>query len=78
MLTRIPLSFLLSHVTTVKNTREISVGDLNKELAKHWIMISNGYGDIKNITFRIAHMGDTQLWELYGLLKLIEEILGLE
>ena len=64
-------------LTTIKNTREISVGDLNKELAKHWIMISNGYGDIKNITFRIAHMGDTQLWELYGLLKLIEEILGL-
>jgi len=64
-------------LTTIKNTRGISVKDLNKELAKHWIMISNGYGKLKEETFRIAHMGDTQLWELYGLLKLIEEILTL-
>ena len=65
-------------LTTVKNTRGISVSGLNKELAKHWIMISNGYGKLKEETFRIAHMGDTQVWELYGLLKLIDEILELE
>ena len=39
--------------------------------------ISNGYGGLKGKTFRIAHMGDTQLDEIEGLLKAIENILGL-
>lgn len=65
-------------LTTIKNTKEISVGDLNKALAEKGYMISNGYGDLKNKTFRIAHMADTQMDELQALLRTIEEILGLE
>ncbi|GAB6106170.1 pyridoxal-phosphate-dependent aminotransferase family protein [Fusibacter bizertensis] len=64
-------------LTTVKNTRDISVSDLNKELGKRGYMISNGYGKLKDVTFRIAHMADTQVEELKTLLSVIEEILGL-
>ena len=64
-------------LTNVKNTREISVGALNKELAKRGLCISNGYGKMKDITFRIAHMADTTLPEIRDLLFEIEDILGL-
>jgi len=64
-------------LTCIKNTRGISVKELNEELAKHYVRISNGYGELKEKTFRIAHMGDTQVQDIYGLLSLIEEILNL-
>jgi aspartate aminotransferase-like enzyme len=40
-------------------------------------MISNGYGKLKEKTFRVAHMGDTQEWEIRGLLATIDRILDL-
>ena len=46
-------------LTTIKNTRGISVAELNKKLGEHGYMISNGYGSLKEVTFRIAHMADT-------------------
>lgn len=64
-------------LTCVTNTRGISVADLNRELGRQWAQISNGYGDLKEKTFRIAHMGDTQEWEIRGLLATIDRILGL-
>lgn len=65
-------------LTTLKNTKGINVGDLNKELEKRGYMISNGYGDLKEKTFRIAHMADTQKETLMALLGEIEDILGLK
>jgi aspartate aminotransferase-like enzyme len=44
-------------LTTITNTRKISVQALNGELGKMGMQISNGYGDLKEKTFRIAHMG---------------------
>ena len=64
-------------LTNVKNTRDISVGDLNKKLAMRGFTISNGYGKLKDKTFRIAHMGETTLPEIKELLENIEDILGL-
>lgn len=64
-------------LTTIKNTKGNSVADLNKELAKRGFMISNGYGDLKEKTFRIAHMADTQMEALQELLKAIEAIWNL-
>ncbi len=61
-------------LTTVKNTTGKSVSDLNKELAKHGFMISNGYGDLKEKAFRIAHMADTKPETLNELLALIDKI----
>ncbi len=69
--------FLSNTVTTVKNTRGISVADLNKALAERGAMISNGYGNLKEQTFRIAHMGDLTLDDINWLLGQIEDILGL-
>jgi len=64
-------------LTTIRNTKNISVSDLNKELGKKGYMISNGYGDLKDVTFRIAHMAETTLDEIKTLLNIIDEILSL-
>lgn len=65
-------------VTCIKNTRGISVDELNKTLIREYGMrISNGYGDLREKTFRIAHMGDLTPADIYGVLRAIEEILGL-
>jgi len=64
-------------LTNIKNTRNISISDLNKELGKRGMVVSNGYGKLKDVTFRIAHMADTTLPEIRALLFEIEDILGL-
>jgi aspartate aminotransferase-like enzyme len=69
--------YLSNTLTTIKNTKEISVKDLNSELGKRGFMLSNGYGDLKEKTFRIAHMADLTLDEVKELLNNIEDILGL-
>ncbi|EKY29328.1 pyridoxal-phosphate-dependent aminotransferase family protein [Clostridium celatum] len=69
--------YLSNTLTTVKNTRGINVAELNKELGKRGFQISNGYGDIKEKTFRIAHMADCTVLEVNELLKNINDILGL-
>ncbi len=61
-------------LTTVKNTKGISVSDLNKKLGEHGYMISNGYGDLKEVTFRIAHMADATVEEIHELLALIDKL----
>ena len=63
-------------MTTVKNTRNIDVGELNRKLGEAGYMISNGYGQLKDITFRIAHMGDTTLEEVKQLLDTIDRIIS--
>lgn len=71
--------FLSDTVTTISNTRGISVADLNTELGKRGAMISNGYGTkLKEKTFRIAHMGDLTVADISWLLGEINDILGLE
>jgi aspartate aminotransferase-like enzyme len=68
----------LSHtVTNVANTRGISVAGLNDELRKRGAIISNGYGDLKEKCFRIAHMGDLTPDDIKWLLGQIDDILGL-
>jgi aspartate aminotransferase-like enzyme len=64
-------------LTNVKNTREISVAALNKALGMRGMVVSNGYGKMKDKTFRIAHMAETTLPEIKNLLENIEDILGL-
>jgi aspartate aminotransferase-like enzyme len=69
--------YLSNTVTNVENTRSISVAGLNNELGKRGAMISNGYGDLKEKCFRIAHMGDLQVSDIQWLLGEINDILGL-
>lgn len=69
--------YLSNTLTTIRNTRNISVGDLNKELAKRGYEISNGYGDLKEKTFRISHMADMTMEDVKSVTKEIEDVLGL-
>ncbi len=70
--------YLSNTLTTIKNTRNISVSDLNKKLGERGFMISNGYGDLKEVTFRISHMADYTLDEVKEVIANINDILGLE
>jgi aspartate aminotransferase-like enzyme len=40
--------------------------------------VSDGYGVMKDKTFRIAHMADSTIADIRGVLFEIEEILGLK
>lgn len=64
-------------VTNVANTRGIVVADLNGELGRRGATISNGYGELKEKCFRIAHMGDLTVADIRWLLGEIDDILGL-
>lgn len=63
-------------VTCVRNTRGISVPDLNEFLRPKEMQIAEGDGQIAGETFRIAHMGDTTLEEVRSLLQAIDEFLS--
>ncbi len=60
-------------LTTVKNTRGIDVAAVIKAVQeKHNTVFGNGYGKLKQETFRIAHMGDITLDDLKDLLSWID------
>lgn len=63
-------------LTTIKNTRGISISDLNKKLGENGYMISNGYGSLKEVTFRIAHMADVTMDDIHELLALIDRLIA--
>jgi aspartate aminotransferase-like enzyme len=57
-------------LTTIQNTRGINVAEVISSIQKkHNTVFGNGYGKLKELTFRIAHMGDITLDEL-------EELIG--
>lgn len=63
-------------VTSIRNTRGTSIADLNGFLReKHGMILSNGYGDLKEKTFRIGHMGANDLAAHQQLLDAIDEFL---
>jgi len=64
-------------LTAVKNTRGINVAEtIGAIQEKHNTIFGNGYGKLKEETFRIAHMGDITLDELKELLGWIDEETG--
>ena len=64
---------LSNTLTVIKN---INISQLNSKLMEKGMQIANGYGDLKEKTFRISHMGDYQLEDIQYLLDTIDEILG--
>jgi len=70
-----PEGFRSQTVTTVKNERGIDVSDLNIFLKQRGMRLANGYGPLKNDTFRIAHMGEIQMEDLEELFAAMEEYL---
>ncbi len=69
--------YMSNTLTTITNTRDIDVGALNKELGARGFQISNGYGKMKEKTFRIAHMAECQLDDIKELIDNIDDILNL-
>ena len=64
-------------LTTVKNTRGINVSETISSIQqKHNTIFGNGYGKLKEETFRIAHMGDITLEDLKELLGWIDDEIG--
>lgn len=70
--------YLSDTVTCIKNTKEISISSLNAKLGDKGYLISNGYGPLKEKTFRIAHMADMKPKDIRGLLGAIDEILEID
>lgn len=70
-----PEGYRSQTVTTIKNERGINVPDLNAFLMEREMRIAGGYGPIKESTFRIAHMGETQMEDIDKLLEAMEEYL---
>ncbi len=64
-------------LTAVKNTRGINVAEtINAIQEKHNTIFGNGYGKLKEETFRIAHMGDITLDDLKELSGWIDAEIG--
>ncbi len=62
-------------LTCIHNTKKTDIRKLNDELGKRGYIISDGYGKIKDSTFRIAHMADITMSDLKELLSTIDSIL---
>lgn len=68
-------NYLSNTVTAIKNTKDLDMPNLIKKLEEENYVISNGYGDLKNKTFRISHMGDYRIEDIQALLETINDIL---
>ncbi len=72
------MSAILSNtVTNIENTRGIQRCRFEQGARQRGAVISNGYGDLKEKCFRIAHMGDLTLADMQWLTAQIDDILGL-
>ena len=64
-------------VSCVKNTLGKNFKALSEKLAEKGFSIGNGYGKLKDVTFRIGHMGEWNTAGIKQVLSLIDEIWGL-
>lgn len=71
-----PEGYRSKTVTTIENRLEIDIAALNSYLLEHGMRIANGYGPLKNKTFRIAHMGETRLSDIDQLLDVFDTFLA--
>ncbi len=63
-------------VTCITNTRGIPFSELNAAMGKRGYLMSNGYGALKDKTFRIAHMADTTMEDIEAMLKDLDEVVA--
>lgn len=63
-------------LTAVRNTPLVNVPALNIYLKQRGMQISNGYGKLRDKTFRLAHMGDVTYAEFDSLLEAISDYLS--
>ncbi len=63
-------------VTTVSNTLSLDIAELNTFLMSKGMQIADGYGKLRGSTFRIAHMGETQIEDINNLLTALDEFIA--
>jgi aspartate aminotransferase-like enzyme len=68
-----PEGYRSQTVTTAVNHLNLDVPSLNRSLLDRGMRIANGYGRLKGDTFRIAHMGETQMEDIEKLLAAIDD-----
>jgi aspartate aminotransferase-like enzyme len=71
-----PEGYRSKTVTTVINNLELDITALNEFLLSRGMRIANGYGPLKDKTFRIAHMGETQIEDIKRLLAAMDDYMG--
>jgi aspartate aminotransferase-like enzyme len=64
-------------VSTINNSKSTDIPALNKFLLTKGMRIANGYGDLKDKTFRIAHMGEISMSDVDSLLGFMEDFMAL-
>ncbi len=62
-------------VVTIKNAHNWDISTLNKFLQTRGMRIANGYGKIKDLTYRVATMGETQLSDVHQLTAAMEDFM---
>ena len=63
-------------VSTIKNNIEIDISKMVSTLMDRGYKIVNGYGDLRNKTFRIGHMGEITLKDLREMLEVLTDIIS--
>ncbi len=63
-------------VTAVNNTLGLDIGKLNTFLMSRGMRIADGYGKLRSSTFRIAHMGETQIADINNLLAAMNDYIA--
>lgn len=67
-----PADYRSKSVVTIKNAFAWKISELNKYLWLRGMRIANGYEKLKDATFRIATMGETQMNDIENLLRTLE------
>ncbi|HHT76512.1 MAG TPA: alanine--glyoxylate aminotransferase family protein [Clostridiaceae bacterium] len=68
--------YLSVTVSCITNTLNISFSELNAAMGKRGYLMSNGYGALKDVTFRIAHMGDNTIEDIDAMLSDLDEVIA--
>ncbi|MFN8422856.1 MAG: alanine--glyoxylate aminotransferase family protein [Anaerolineae bacterium] len=63
-------------VSCIDNTYGWNIGDLNTFLRTRGMILGNGYGTLKNITWRIGHMGELDVPDVEALLGAIDDYIA--
>jgi len=63
-------------VSTITNSLNINISKMTSTLQSRGYKIVNGYGDLRDKTFRIGHMGEITLKDLNEMLKVLTEIIS--
>jgi aspartate aminotransferase-like enzyme len=70
-----PEGYRSQTVTTIRNERGWDVSAINAFLKQRGMRLANGYGALKNITFRIAHMGEIHMSDIEEVLAALEDFM---